>query len=147
MNSFLRLLAGFVAIIFSATFGGPAHRLLPPKVRMRSFGFIALSVAFFAAAVLRHVWIGGYAFDQLFVGHSLYFLFLLSILGRTRATELALYMAVSVGVDLLVGGLGLLGFDISSDTIRARALGWEFGATAIVVVRLWVSRSDTMGSA
>lgn len=142
MNALVRLVAGLLAIVFSATFFGPAHRLLPSTVRIRSFGFTSLAVTFFGAAVLRHVLVAGYDLEKLLTEHALYFAFLLFISGSTRATELALYMAVSIGVDLVIAAVGAMGVDITGDSLRSWTLAWEFGAAAVAIVRLWVTRHN-----
>jgi len=140
MNALFRLLAGFLAIIFTVTFGGPAHRRLPPRVRIGSFGFISMAIAFFGAAVLRHVLVGGYDLEKLLIGHALYFVFLLRVCGQKYAAELTLYMAGSVGVDITIAALGLLGLDITTDSVRHPALAWEFLAALVAIIRLHLAR-------
>lgn len=132
----LRIPFALFVISMRAAFFSSAHLLLPAKVRYRSFGFGSLLVAFFAAAIFRHVAVEKDAIAGLLPGIVVYAGLLLLIAGSKRTTELALYLAVSIGIDLVVGAVGLMGIDTTSSDMRWSQLAWEIAATAIAIARL-----------
>jgi hypothetical protein len=140
MTSAIRLIAALFTVVFSTAFFGPAHRLLPQKVRNLSFGFIAMVVMFFSAAIARHVLVGGADPQEFLIAHSVYFALLMAILGGGNPAALLLYMAASSGVDLVVAGAGLAGVDILDPTLRTAALAWEFVAAGSAYGRLKLAR-------
>ncbi len=140
MGALLRIIAALMTMSSRAVLFGPAHDLLPSKVRVTSFGFISVCFAFFGAALVRHVGVAGFDAVQMLTGHALYFGFLLLIAGKKYAAELTLYMAASTGVDLTIASLGVLGVDITTDAVRHPALAWEYISAAVAIIRLQLAR-------
>ena len=140
MAALLRILLALLSMASRAAAFGPAHELLPSKVRLTSFGFTSVCVAFFGAALVRHVGVAGFDAAQMLTGHAMYFAFLLAVCGRKYAAELTLYMAASAGVDIAIAALGVLGLDITTNAVRHPALAWECLAAAAAIIRLHLAR-------
>lgn len=131
----IRILSVLLMMALKAAFFMPAHRLLPAKVRYASFGFGSLLVAFFAAAILRHVGIEGNPLAGFLMSHALYTGLCLFIAG-TRSTELALYMAVSIGIDLVASAFGAMGVNLMETAVIFATFVWEIAATVFAISRL-----------
>lgn len=143
MGALLRIALALLSMASRAAAFGPAHELLPSKVRLTSFGFVSVCVAFFGAALVRHVGVAGHDVVQMLTGHTMYFAFLLLVCGRMFVAQLTLYMAASTGVDLTISALGVLGLDITDSAVRHPALAWEFLATVVAIIRLHHARRST----
>jgi hypothetical protein len=139
MGALLRIVLALLSMASRAAAFGPAHELLPSKVRLTSFGFVSVCVAFFGAALFRHAGVAGFEVAQMLTGHAMYFAFLL-LVGRRYAAELTLYMAASTGVDLSIAALGVLGLDVTAGSVRHPALAWEFLAAGVAIIRLHLAR-------
>jgi len=141
VSALLRLIAGLLWVVANATFCGRAHRLLPAKVRLGSFGFIAMTLAFLGASLLRHVVVRGLGFESVLIEQCIYLSVLLWLAGSQHLAELTLYMAASIGVDLVVAAVGAMGMDLSESALRGTALVWEYSAAAVAICRLWVAQA------
>jgi len=135
----LKLVVGLLSLCFRAALFGPAHELLPAKVRPTSFGFISLAVLYIVASQVRHVAVGGADVLQVLALHLSFVSLLFVLFASRHLSELALYFAASVGVDLCVAALGVSGLDITSDDVHRASFAWEMAATLVAIVRM---RSD-----
>lgn len=140
MSSLLQILLALLSMASRAAAFGPAHEMLPSKVRLTSFGFLSVCVAFFGAALVRHVGVAGFDAPQLLPGLTMYFGFLLAVCGRKYAAEMTLHLTASAGVDIAISALGVLGLDITTDAVLYPALAWEYLATAVAIIRLHLAR-------
>lgn len=140
MTHAFRLIAALLSVVFSTAFFGQSYRLLPAVVRHLSFGFVAMTLVFFAAGIARHVLVAGYGLQAFMVGHTIFFTLVLLIAGARLQAELVLYMAASSGVDLVLAGAGLAGVDITDEKLRLWTMAWEFLATAVAIFRLHGAR-------
>lgn len=133
----IRILSALLMMALKAVLFMPAHRLLPAKVRYASLGFGSLVATYFAVAILRHVGVEGNDLASFVWAHAIYTALCLLIAG-TRSTELSLYMAVSMGIDLVASALGTMGVDLMDPAVRFATLGWEIAATVFAIAKLHV---------
>jgi hypothetical protein len=138
--SFFHPIAALCLMSMRAAFFGPAYRHLPLQVRAGSPGFISLAVAFFVASAVRYAMVAGEPLSQLFVSQALYFAVLFAMARTRLVTELALYLSVSIGLDLLVAAAGVVGANIQDPSLVTLAFVWEWAATFVAVARLWHQR-------
>jgi hypothetical protein len=135
MVALLRIVLALLTMSGRAATLGPAHELLPARVRLSSFGFASVAFAFFAVALTRHFAVAGHDLVPVLASLVMYFAFLLYYCGSKYAAELTLLLAVSIGVDIGALVLGILGMDITSDAFRYRVLAWEVLASIVAIVR------------
>lgn len=137
MSALLRPFLAVFAVVFSAAFFGPAHRLLPAKTRLTSFGFVSVLIVFLAAGLVRHWAVAETAdFTHALLATVVWLVLLIFFLGSRGSGYRALVLAVSAGVDLTVSLLGIAGMDIGDGMTRTVFLPWELLAMAIVCARM-----------
>ena len=136
----IRILSALLVMALKASFFMPAHRMLPAKVRYASFGFGSLVVAYFSVAILRHVGVEGQPLDDFVMALATFAALGLAVAG-SKSTEFALYLAVSMGIDLVASALGVIGVDLMDPVVRFSAIGWEIAATVVAISRF---RTDAL---
>lgn len=108
--------------------------MLPNKVRAASTGFICLLSTFILAAFLRHCIVGNLGVLEASVQLIITLALVFRILGDARLVEVSIYLAASVGIDLVFTWLTQIGLD--QTWLPFLSFGWEISATACAILKL-----------
>ena len=126
-------------------FGSP-HQRLDPNARFGSVDFRVASALFFAASLLRHGALGGARMQSVLLACALVYGVLLLVSFGDRIAEFMLCLSISIGADLAVSGLILLGaIDPNTTAVREWPLVWELAAIFIALCRLRHARLQHLG--
>ncbi|WP_372524415.1 hypothetical protein [Piscinibacter sp.] len=119
------------------------HRLLPPKVQIRSAGFCLASAMFVVAAVLRDLVLGGMSMRAAVLATGLSYGVLLLVSMAGWIAEFMLLLCTLSAVDLVASCLALTGFvDLTGEFARSVLLLWGLAAMFIAMVQLRLARKD-----
>lgn len=135
MDALIRPFAAILSLCFSAAYFGPAHRMLPPKVRISSEGFVSVVITYFLASVARHAGLAEHTLTDAVIGAAVWLLPLALVLGSRGLDYLCLAMATSVGVDLTMVILGAVGL-LKPLTLSPVVFAWEVAAILVGAMRL-----------
>lgn len=115
------LYSGLVYLILGVTFFRPPVALLPAKVSLRSPGFAALLLMFFATSLVRWSALEAVQFDRI-TTQDLVYIGILVVATGFKLPRVSLFLCASIGVDCVAICLGVVGFT------GLKLLPWELAA-------------------
>lgn len=133
LRAFANLFKTLLRFVFLAAFFQRAHQHLPDKVKLASPTFWTLVAMYLLAGFIRHSLVGTEPATHVFVVLGILLALLISPFAVYYSTEVALYMAVSVGLDLAVAAVGAVtGLEMH---LGNWGLAWEVLATVVAIKR------------